>query len=78
MTLAPPSANVVGVRVVIEFSGSGQWAGTLHAEASTPPSTGVDAAFEGRLDLLRLLEALVDHRHDDITTTASADDKGEA
>jgi hypothetical protein len=59
--------------VVIEFSGVGQWAGTLHAE----PSPVVDAPFEGRLDLLRLLEALVDHRHDDNTWTADAEDQGE-
>ena len=61
------------VRVVIEFAGDGQWSGTLHAE----PSPVVDAPFEGRLDLLRLLEALVDHGHDDTTRTATADEKGE-
>jgi hypothetical protein len=44
------------VRVVIEFSGPGRWSGTVHAE----PSPVVDAPFEGRLDLLRLLEALVE------------------
>jgi hypothetical protein len=48
------------VRVVIEFAGAGQWSGMLHAEATSM----VDAPFEGRLDLLRLLEALVDHEHD--------------
>jgi len=48
------------VRVVIEFSGPGRWSGTVHAERSQV----VDAPFEGRLDLLRLLEALVDHGHD--------------
>jgi hypothetical protein len=46
--------------VVIEFVGAGQWSGTLHAEAGPT----VDAPFEGRLDLLRLLEALVDHRYE--------------
>jgi hypothetical protein len=61
------------VRVVIEFAGDGQWSGTLHAV----PSPVVDAPFEGRLDLLRLLEALVDHGHDDTTRTATADEKGE-
>ena len=61
------------VRVVIEFAGDGQWSGTLHAE----PSPVVDAPFEGRLDLLRLLEALVDHGHDDTTRTATADGKRE-
>ena len=48
------------VRVVIEFSGSGRWSGTVHAE----PSPVVDAPFEGRLDLLRLLEALVEPAHE--------------
>jgi hypothetical protein len=48
------------VRVVIEFSGPGRWSGTVHAELSPV----VDAPFEGRLDLLRLLEVLVDHGHD--------------
>jgi len=61
------------VRVVIEFAGDGQWSGTLHAE----PSPVVDAPFEGRLDLLRLLEALVDRGHDDTTRTATADGKRE-
>jgi len=53
---------VRGVRVVIDFDGSqpGHWSGLLHADASPV----VDAPFDGRLDLLRLLEALVDHRHD--------------
>lgn len=49
------------MRVVIEFAGAGQWSGTLHADAAST----VDAPFEGRLDLLRLLEALVDHEHED-------------
>ena len=48
------------VRVVIEFSGPGRWSGTVHAE----PSRVVDAPFEGRLDLLRLLEALVEPAHE--------------
>ena len=61
------------MRVVIEFSGVGQWSGTLHAE----PSPVLDAPFEGRLDLLRLLEALVGHGHHDDTRTAAADEKGE-
>jgi hypothetical protein len=61
------------VRVVIEFAGDGHWSGILHAE----PSPVVDAPFEGRLDLLRLLEALVDHGHNDTTRTATADGKRE-
>ena len=73
MTCSTGHTYVPTVRVVIEFRGSGQWSGTLHAE----PSPVVDAPFEGRLDLLRLLEALVDHRHDDTTKTAAADDQGE-
>jgi hypothetical protein len=70
MSADPP--YVPAVRVVIEFSGAGQWSGTVHAA----PSSTFDAPFEGRLDLLRLLEALVDHAHDD-TSTATADDKGD-
>jgi hypothetical protein len=54
-------AYVRTVRVVTEFSGSGLWSGTLHADASPADRS----SFEGRLDLLRLLEALVDHEHDD-------------
>ena len=73
MTCGTACTKVARVRVVIEFSGVGQWSGSLHAE----PSPVVDAPFEGRLDLLRLLEALIDHRHDDTTTTAAADGKGE-
>ena len=65
--------SVATVRVVIEFAGDGQWSGTLHAETSPV----VDAPFEGRLDLLRLLEALVDHGHNDTTRTATADGKRE-
>jgi hypothetical protein len=52
------------VRVVIEFAGAGHWSGTLRTE-ETP---AVDAPFEGRLDLLRLLEALIDPAHDDPDT----------
>ena len=73
MTCRTGHTYVATVRVVIEFAGDGRWAGTLHAE----PSPVVVAPFEGRLDLLRLLEALVDHGHDGTTRTASADDKGE-
>jgi hypothetical protein len=41
---------------VIEFDGtSDRWSGTLRAEGGPT----VDAPFEGRLDLLRLLEAIV-------------------
>jgi hypothetical protein len=54
-------AYVRTVRVVIEFSGTGLWSGTLHADASPTDRS----SFEGRLDLLRLLEALVDREHDD-------------
>ena len=74
MTCRTGHAYVPTVRVVIEFSGLGQWSGTLHAE----PSPVVNAPFDGRLDLLRLLEALVDHGHDDTTRTAEADDQGAA
>ena len=59
MTSGAVAAYGRRVRVVIEFSGSGQWSGTVQAE-----SAAVDAPFEGRLDLLRLLEALVDPGHD--------------
>jgi len=60
MTSAAGRGHLRRVRVVIEFTGPGRWSGTVHAE----PSPVVDAPFEGRLDLLRLLEALVDHDHD--------------
>ena len=52
---------VRGVRVVIDFNGSqpGHWAGLLRAE----DDPAVEAGFEGRLDLLRLLEGLVDRGH---------------
>ena len=60
MTSGAAPAYVRRVRVVIEFSGSGQWSGTVHAESTAT----VGAPFEGRLDLLRLLEALVDPGHD--------------
>jgi len=73
MTCRNRSTYVAEVRVVIEFTGDGQWSGTLHAE----PSPVVVAPFEGRLDLLRLLEALVDHGHDTTTRTAPAEEKGE-
>lgn len=44
------------VRVVIEFDGStDRWSGILRAEGGPT----VDAPFDGRLDLLRLLEAIV-------------------
>ncbi len=52
---------------MIEFSGPGRWSGTVHVE---PPPV-VDAPFEGRLDLLRLLEALVEPAHE-ATRTADA------
>jgi hypothetical protein len=73
MTSSVGSTNVRDVRVVIEFTGSGRWMGTLRCE----PSPAVDTPFEGRLGLLRLLETLVDQRHTTITTTAPADEKGE-
>jgi hypothetical protein len=60
MTSAAARAYLRPVQVVIEFSGPGRWSGTVHAELATV----VDTPFEGRLDLLRLLEALVDHGHD--------------
>ena len=60
MTSAAGPGHPRLVRVVIEFTGPGRWSGTVHAA----PSPVVDAPFEGRLDLLRLLEALVDHDHD--------------
>ena len=53
--------------MVIDFNGSqpGQWAGLLRAE----DDPAVEAGFDGRLDLLRLLEALIEggHVHQDIT-----------
>lgn len=59
---------VCGVRVVIDFDGSqsGHWAGLLRAEDDPAVETG----FEGRLDLLRLLEVLIDRGqvHHDITS----------
>ena len=73
MTCGNCHTYVAMVRVVIEFAGDGQWSGTLHAE----PSPVVVAPFEGRLDLLRLLEALLDHGHDSTTTTAPAEEKGD-
>ena len=73
MTCRTRHTYVALVRVVIEFAGDGQWSGTLHAE----PSPVVVAPFEGRLDLLRLLEALIDHGHD-TTSAAAAGEKGES
>lgn len=52
------------MRVVIEFVGAGHWSGTLRSEGAP----AVDAPFEGRLDLLRLLEALIEPAHDDQDT----------
>jgi len=48
------------VRVVIELSGAGQWSGTVNAASLA----GGETPFAGRLELLRLLEALVDQPHD--------------
>jgi hypothetical protein len=61
MTTRRDAAYLPPVRVVIEFSGAGRWSGTVQAEAATV----ADAPFEGRLELLRLLETLIDHRPDD-------------
>jgi hypothetical protein len=63
------------VRVVIDFDGSqpGHWSGLLHAEAGLV----VDAPFDGRLDLLRLLETLIDNGHDALDDSHNDDDKKE-
>jgi hypothetical protein len=61
MNTARDAAYVPPVRVVIEFSGAGRWSGTVQAESATV----VDVPFEGRLELLRLLETLIDRRPDD-------------
>jgi len=53
------------VRVVIEFSGGGRWSGTVQADSS---ASGADVAFEGRLELLRLLETLIDRGPADTET----------
>ena len=60
MTRGTRSGHRCPVRVVIELSGSGQWSGTVDA---APLPVG-ETPFEGRLELLRLLEALVDQPHD--------------
>ena len=52
--------TVAPVRVVIELSGAGQWSGTVNAASLA----GGETPFAGRLELLRLLEALVDQPHD--------------
>ena len=56
------AAYLPPVRVVIEFSGAGRWSGTVRAESATI----VDVPFEGRLELLRLLETLIDRGPDDM------------
>ena len=61
MTRRRDAAYLAPVRVVIEFSGAGRWSGTVQAEAATV----VDVPFEGRLELLRLLETLIDRGPDD-------------
>lgn len=57
--MPPPGRirTVAAVRVVIEFASVGRWSGRLRTE----PDPTVDAAFEGRLELLRLLDALAGH-----------------
>ena len=62
MTRGSRAGHRCPVRVVIELSGAGQWSGTVNAA----PLAGGETPFAGRLELLRLLEALVDQPHDGV------------
>lgn len=65
MPAAAPVSYRRAVRVVLDFSAAERWHGTLRCDADPQAVT----SFEGRLDLLRILEAIVDVRTG--TTTPS-------